>query len=645
MLLTVRHGVGCLNVLTVNDVGKKTWSRVPFNNWFYVDIAGGEVTKKSIVSTSDVIKVENVELETLSGRRKLLKVTHKSDVTKRGTLNSYDTKIPNDLRWRIREGRVQGSLNRVVFLKQATSGMYQYVDCNFGKNCVRQGISSSDTLNSEFQDVHLLVFWEELEIASVGKLCPGLLRTCAVLYMRPMLNNWLKTEMYEFVDQIRYADTFITSDVQNSQEAVLLMKEIMIEGGLLDMILFNNTLTNTMIEDYNRPDIAMYSLFALMATTCSRAGVAINSLFANDGVKLQGGMVQPGIRGLHRNVKLFDFKSMYPAIILDYGLNYIKCDDTVATTKTESILYNMIKPLIDARNRVRDSPTEQHINKTLKRITNTIYGMFGAHANCHGLTYHALTNAITKVGRYLNTKSADFAKFKGLTVIFGDTDCIMVVGFTDSYTPEEFANEFNDVLRSEGHVFTTLNYESSIDNCLIYAAKWWCGIVGSKFVSKGPLGLLYCPAVQQAFSDTMHDIFSLNEVNLGRGRALEILKAHLDRWDGTITSKMATTLVNQTRYDATVYKDETIKMSKYEVLPVVDVIGDKTFTLKYFESWEGMVGIDFSRQKRTCLSVLSNKWFTAFANDGSRMDKVKENKRRKVEIPLNQLFNAEELFN
>lgn len=518
MLLKVSQGQGCLHTLTVDEAGTKTNAIVPFRNWFYIDAVGGNMVKNAIVSPQDVVSIEQVQRKTLtSPSANLIKITHKANVTRKHVTNlplmTYDIHVPNDLRWRLEHGHVQSTMNRVMFCRYH-QGQYYHIDAH-GNMFVSM---SWHEFENTIKDIDLVVFWDEVDMRAAKK---SKLHGHAVLYMRLMLNNWLKKDMYEFIDHVTY--THMLVNPTNMADSVKVMREVMIDKKLLAMLLSSNTLTNTVIEDYNRPDIAMYSLFALIVTTCMAMDTAINSHFMTDKQSaIKGGLSFPAVRHIHENVAMFDYKSTYPSAILDHGFDFAHTELKVSDHKETTVFYTAIKKLLDERERIKRIPSEKHKEKAIKCITNKIYGMLGAKQNCQGLTCNKLANAITLAGRTLNSRLIKYAESQGLKVIFADTDCIMAIGFSASLTPQMFVDGYNRMLRTEGYVFTTLNYERMMKKCLVYANKWWCGQVGDVFISKGPLGVSYCDGVKHAFEGAMREIFTMS-IDVTRGQALDIL--------------------------------------------------------------------------------------------------------------------------
>jgi DNA polymerase I len=161
-----------------------------------------------------------------------------------------------------------------------------------------------------------------------------------------------------------------------------------------------------------------------------------------------GGLVLKPRKGVHSDVAVIDFKSMYPNLIIKYNVS----PDTIVHIPGENIdfyedlsigvrrdvdgLFPIIaKHLIEERDSIRSrmssvdrgSPEYRILDarqKVLKILANTLYGYMG----WLGARWYSYEGAslITYLGRKVISESLEKARELGLDVIYGDTDSIFV---------------------------------------------------------------------------------------------------------------------------------------------------------------------------------------------------------------------------
>lgn len=161
-----------------------------------------------------------------------------------------------------------------------------------------------------------------------------------------------------------------------------------------------------------------------------------------------GGLVLAPKPGLHRDVCVIDFKSMYPTLMMKYNVS----PDTVTTSPGEGVEFfgeigvgvrrdveglfpAIIKRLVEERDAVRErmrgldpsSPEYRVLDayqRVLKVLANAMYGYMG----WSGARYYSLEGAqlVTYLGRETITRSREKAEELGLKVLYGDTDSLFV---------------------------------------------------------------------------------------------------------------------------------------------------------------------------------------------------------------------------
>ena len=165
-----------------------------------------------------------------------------------------------------------------------------------------------------------------------------------------------------------------------------------------------------------------------------------------------GGLVLKPKPGLHDNIAVLDFKSMYPNIMIRYNLSpdtYVapgELEPPAGVYEAPEVEHRFRKAspgfykealtyLIEVRNKIRTemkalspSTVEYSIldarQKAVKIITNAAYG----YAGWVGARWYIkpVAEAASAWGRYTILRAIRLAEDKGLTIIYGDTDSLFL---------------------------------------------------------------------------------------------------------------------------------------------------------------------------------------------------------------------------
>ena len=173
----------------------------------------------------------------------------------------------------------------------------------------------------------------------------------------------------------------------------------------------------------------------------------------------QGGHVLEPVAGLHRNVWVFDFKSLYPSIIRTFNidpLSYVAepaAQDNLITTpggafrREPAILPGLLDDLFPRREAAKKAGDNVAAH-AIKILMNSFYGVLGTSA-CRFYN-PALANSITGSGKELLLWSKQWFEQAGFRVLYGDTDSLFVgSGSTTAPPPQQgpqLAAELNDEL-------------------------------------------------------------------------------------------------------------------------------------------------------------------------------------------------------
>jgi len=164
----------------------------------------------------------------------------------------------------------------------------------------------------------------------------------------------------------------------------------------------------------------------------------------------KGAIVLEPVKGVHENIAVLDFTSMYPSIMIKYNIGpdtYVddECDDQSCHVIPElgykfrkeppGFYKSVLETLISMRKSIRDAmrslnpdSVEYKIlderQKALKILANASYGYMGWVGARWYFRYGA--EAVTALGRETISKAIGLARKLGIRVIYGDTDSLFV---------------------------------------------------------------------------------------------------------------------------------------------------------------------------------------------------------------------------
>jgi len=168
-----------------------------------------------------------------------------------------------------------------------------------------------------------------------------------------------------------------------------------------------------------------------------------------------GGYVMGSIPGIHQNVIVLDFKSLYPSIIRTFHVDPlalavaafeedpIEGYDGGKFSRKEFILPELISTLWSARDRAKASKNTV-LSQAIKIIMNSFYGILGT-VGCRFLDTR-LVSSITKRGHEILIESKNYIEEAGYQVIYGDTDSVFVLLGS---VPSDQVKEIGDNLASQ----------------------------------------------------------------------------------------------------------------------------------------------------------------------------------------------------
>jgi len=171
------------------------------------------------------------------------------------------------------------------------------------------------------------------------------------------------------------------------------------------------------------------------------------------GKKAAGGYVKDPVKGLHENIVYFDFRSLYPSIIISKNVSpdtlMDECEDKACHISPEggymflkeppgfvpSIIGNILQERVRLKTKMKESQVleeKKMLNvqqEALKRLANSMYGVYGYSR----FRWYRLecADAITAWGRDYIKKTMKKAENFGFKPVYADTD-----GFYATYNPD-----------------------------------------------------------------------------------------------------------------------------------------------------------------------------------------------------------------
>jgi DNA polymerase, archaea type len=156
-----------------------------------------------------------------------------------------------------------------------------------------------------------------------------------------------------------------------------------------------------------------------------------------------GGYVEEPVKGLHTNIHYFDFRSLYPSIIVSKNISpdtyvedgvgdyHIAPEFGYKFQKTpQGFIPSVVSKLLEDRRRIKsmmlastDIRERQMLNfqqEAVKRLTSTIYGLYN-HSTFRWYSIEC-SEAITAWGRDFLLKTMEKAQKHGFKPIYADTD-------------------------------------------------------------------------------------------------------------------------------------------------------------------------------------------------------------------------------
>lgn len=253
------------------------------------------------------------------------------------------------------------------------------------------------------------------------------------------------------------------------------------------------------------------------------------------GKKYRGAIVLEPKKGVHWNVTVLDFTSLYPTIVSVRNVSYetVNCphedcrDNRVPETnhwvckRRKGLMSEYIGALRDLRAKVfkplakKGDKWADIIQRSLKVVLNASYGVMGSPS--FRLYTPAAAEAVTAYARHALLSVKEFAESLGASIIYGDTDSIFVKNVTDE--------EIEKIIEYSKSLGLELDLEHKYRLLLLSKKKNYIGFEGDKVVIKGMVGKKSNtpPAFRRLFSDIV-EVFKSVSSDADLDRAKERVK-------------------------------------------------------------------------------------------------------------------------
>ncbi|MEM1711994.1 MAG: DNA-directed DNA polymerase [Nitrososphaerota archaeon] len=202
-----------------------------------------------------------------------------------------------------------------------------------------------------------------------------------------------------------------------------------------------------MPADYVLTASAGFRVESYLMRLAPRAGELIPRRTEIAHVSYPGGLVKEPIRGMHEDVAVLDFRSMYPSLIIKYNISFDTLSDdgeNIAPSghrfraRPEGFLPMALKTLLEERRKIQErlkaaphGSVEARIldarQRAIKIIANAVYGYTG----WSGARWYSreVAEATTAWGRDVIASTMRKAEELGMKVIYSDTDSVFLKNY------------------------------------------------------------------------------------------------------------------------------------------------------------------------------------------------------------------------
>ncbi|MEA9357057.1 DNA polymerase II [Bacteriovorax sp. PP10] len=248
----------------------------------------------------------------------------------------------------------------------------------------------------------------------------------------------------------------------NVMDATLVL-DIFEKTKLIDLLLTRSFISGMLIERVGG-STASFDHFYL--PSLHEAGVVAPNVEDIGWVRqAKGGFVLNPKVGIHPNVLVMDFKSLYPTVIQTFlidPLSRLQRDVNPLTTpvgikfsRTNHILPGKIAELLDRRSEAKKLKNT-NLSQAVKILMNSFYGVMGS-SGCR-FYQEDLPDGITGSGQWILKTVIEYLEQRGFAVLYGDTDSL----FVQLPTIEDYDGQAK-ILVNEVNIFLTDKLKTDFD--------------------------------------------------------------------------------------------------------------------------------------------------------------------------------------
>lgn len=277
-------------------------------------------------------------------------------------------------------------------------------------------------------------------------------------------------EVHDKWDEIerRFREDKVALAKYNLKDAQLVL-DIFEKTKIVDLLLNRSLISGLLLERVGGSTAAFDHFY--LPSLHEYGYVAPNVADVQWSKQAKGGFVLNPVVGVHENVLVMDFKSLYPTVIQSFLIDPLSRAENnfnplftpvgLSFSRDHHILPGKIGELLDRRAKAKKEKNA-NLSQAVKILMNSFYGVMGS-SGCR--FYHEdLPDAITGTGQWLLKTVVQFLNDQGFSTLYGDTDSIFVqlksyeshekVGHglvvkVNSYLKEKLHKDFNVESRLE----------------------------------------------------------------------------------------------------------------------------------------------------------------------------------------------------
>ncbi len=228
----------------------------------------------------------------------------------------------------------------------------------------------------------------------------------------------------------RFREDKLSLAKYNLKDAELVL-DIFEKTRLLDLLLNRSLISGLLLERVGGSTAAFDHFYLPPLHEYGYVAPNVADIFYTRQAK--GGFVLNPTVGVHDNVLVMDFKSLYPTLIQTFlidplsraerAVNPLTTPVGITFSREHHILPGKIAELLGRRANAKASKNA-NLSQAVKILMNSFYGVMGS-SGCR--FYHEdLPDGITGSGQWLLKTVVEFLNSKGFEVFYGDTDSIFV---------------------------------------------------------------------------------------------------------------------------------------------------------------------------------------------------------------------------